>query len=406
MIQTHYISKSNIVRIIYTMKKSLFSARFLMFSMSLFLLIGASYTIQAQVAITAVPFLQIEPDSRGAAMGNTGVAIADNASAMFWNPAGLAFQRGNQVSITHSNWLANFNVDDLFYDYLVGKYYVEGIGTIGAHLTYLNLGEQIQTNEDSPDIISKFNSYELALGLSYGFELNKNLALGTSLRLIYSSLASGTTVSQQKVNPGSSVGVDLALLYKTNPFILGENNARFSAGLNLSNIGPGMQYTDNAQKDPLPATLRAGFAINYDLDSEGYNSITLATDVSKIMARKKEVISTQAGISDTSYVAAGALEALFSSWDTFQRFDGQEYVDVSLFQQLMFGAGLEYWYNDLFALRSGFYYEDPNNGDRKYITFGAGLRYNAFGIDFSYIKTLESDHPLANTLRFSVLLNL
>ena len=104
-------------------------------------------------------------------------------------------------------------------------------------------------------------------------------------------------------------------------------------------------------------------------------------------------------------MAAGPIEALFSSWDTFQRFDGQEYVDVSLFQQLMFGAGLEYWYNDLFALRSGFYYEDPNNGDRKYITFGAGLRYNAFGIDFSYIKTLESDHPLANTLRFSVLLN-
>ena len=152
----------------------------------------------AQVAITAVPFLQIEPDSRGAAMGNTGVAIADNAAALFWNPAGLAFQTDNQASITHSNWLANFQVDDLFYDYLVGKYYVEGLGTVGAHLTYLNLGEQIQTNEDSPDIISKFNSYELAFGLSYGFQMNENLGLGTSLRLIYSSLASGTSVSQQR----------------------------------------------------------------------------------------------------------------------------------------------------------------------------------------------------------------
>ena len=324
MNQTLYIPAQNVLRIIHTMKKSLFSARFNPFILSLTLLLGVSFSTQAQVAITAVPFLQIEPDSRGAAMGNTGVAIADNASAMFWNPAGLAFQRGNQASITHSNWLANFNVDDLFYDYLVGKYYVEGIGTIGAHLTYLNLGEQIQTNEDSPDIISKFNSYELALGLSYGFEVNKNLALGTSLRLIYSSLASGTTVSQQKVNPGSSVGVDLALLYKTDPFVLGQNKARFSAGFNLSNVGPGMQYTDNAQKDPLPTTLRAGFAIEYDLDSEGYNSITLATDVSKIMARKKELISPQAGVSDTSYVAAGPIEALFSSWDTFQRFDGQE----------------------------------------------------------------------------------
>lgn len=359
----------------------------------------------AQVAITAVPFLQIEPDSRGAAMGNTGVAIADNAAALFWNPAGLAFQTDNQFSITHSNWLANFNVNDLFYDYIVGKYYLEGIGTIGAHLTYLNLGEQAQTNATSPDVISKFNSYELALGLSYGFEVNKNLALGTSLRVIYSSLASGTSVDQQKVNPGSSVGVDLALLYKSNPIQIGENNGRFSAGFNLSNIGPGMQYTDNAQKDPLPTLLRFGVAFDYDLDPEGFNRITIASDVTKVMARKKEVISTEAGVSDTMFVASGAIEALFDSWGTFSRNNGQEIVELSLLQQFMIGAGAEYWYNNLFALRGGFYYEDPENGDRKYITFGAGLRYNAFGVDFSYIKTLESDHPLANTLRFSVLLN-
>tara|TARA_R110000868_G_scaffold383578_13_gene650805 strand:+ start:21117 stop:22262 length:1146 start_codon:yes stop_codon:yes gene_type:complete len=359
----------------------------------------------AQVAITAVPFLQIEPDSRGAAMGNTGVAIADNASALFWNPAGLAFQRDNQISITHSNWLANFNVSDLFYDYLVGKYYVEGIGTIGAHLTYLNLGEQAQTNATSSDIISKFNSYELALGLSYGFEVNKNLALGTSLRLIYSSLANGTSVDQQKVNPGSSVGVDLALLYKTNPFSLGGKNARLSTGFNLSNIGPGMQYTDNAQKDPLPTLLRFGIAFDLDLDPDGFNRITIASDVTKVMARKKEVVRTQAGVSDTSYVASGPIEALFDSWGTFERNNGQEIVSLGLMQQFMIGAGAEYWYNNLFALRGGFYYEDPENGDRKYVTFGAGLRYNSFGVDFSYIKTLESEHPLANTLRFSVLLN-
>ena len=360
---------------------------------------------RAQVAITAVPFLQIEPDSRGAAMGNTGVAIADNAAAMFWNPAGLAFQTGNQVSITHSNWLANFNVQDLFYDYLVGKYYIEGIGTIGTHLTYLNLGEQAVTGEDGPEVISKFNSYELALGFSYGFEVNKNLALGSSLRLIYSSLASGTTVSEQKVNPGSSVAVDLAMLYRSDPFSIGGNAAKFSAGFNLSNIGPGMQYTDNAQKDPLPTLLRFGYAFDFDLDPDGYNSITIATDVTKIMARKESFEIPSGDSTITEYKAIGPVEAIFKSWDTFERFDGQETVDVGLMQQFMIGAGAEYWYDDLFALRSGFYYEDPNNGDRKYITFGAGLRYNLFGIDFSYIKTLESDHPLANTLRFTVLLN-
>jgi hypothetical protein len=167
-----------------------------------------------------------------------------------------------------------------------------------------------------------------------------------------------------------------------------------------------MQYTDNAQKDPLPTLLRYGIAVNYELDSEGINKINFTTDVSKIMARTKEevveVISADSII--TQRVASGPLEALIDSWDTWTHFNGQTNVEVSLLQQLMIGTGLEYWYDNIFALRGGFYYEDPNNGDRRYITFGTGLRINAFGVDFSYIKTLESDHPLANTLRFSVLL--
>ncbi|MEX2362174.1 MAG: type IX secretion system outer membrane channel protein PorV, partial [Balneolaceae bacterium] len=345
--------------------------------------------------------------SRGAGMGNTGVAIADNASALFWNPAGLAFQKGNQASITHSNWLPNFQVTDLFYDYVVGKYYVEGIGTIGAHLTFLNLGEQAQTAEDGPEVISRFNSYEIALGGSYGFNVSKNLALGTSLRLIYSSLASGVSgpgISAQKVNPGTSVGLDLSFLYKTDVFDLGGRDASFSVGSNLSNIGPGIQYTDNAQKDPLPTILRFGWAFDIELDE--HNKLTIANDISKVMARKKQEFGTNPdGSADTTYIAAGPLEAIFNSWDSFERFDGSKTVNLGLMQQFMIGAGIEYWYANQFALRGGYYYEDPNNGDREYITFGAGIRYNFLGVDFSYIKTLESEHPLANTLRFSLLLD-
>ncbi len=361
---------------------------------------------KAQVAITAVPFLQIEPDSRGAGMGNTGVAIADNASALFWNPAGLAFQKGsNQASITHSNWLANFNVNDLFYDYVVGKYYIEGIGTIGAHLTYLNLGEQAVTGETGPDIISRFNSYELALGGSYGYQVSNNLALGASLRIIYSSLASSTTVSAQKVNPGNSVAADIAFLYRTDPFTLGGREASFNFGANLSNIGPGIQYTDNAQKDPLPTILRFGWAFSLDLDDDGINRVTIANDISKVMARTDKFEVQEGDSTITKTKAVGPVKALFESWNSFDRFDGTETVNVSVLQQFMIGAGLEYWYNDQFALRGGYYYEDPNNGDREYITFGAGIRYNFLGVDFSYIKTLESDHPLANTLRFSLLID-
>lgn len=353
----------------------------------------------AQVGITAVPFLQIEPDSRGAGMGNTGVAIANNASAIFWNPAGLAFQNQNQLSITHANWLPAFNAD-LFYDYLVGTYFIEGIGMIGGHITFLNLGEQLRTDETGLEL-GRFNSYEITAGLSYGFQLSENFALGTGLRYIYSSLADGS-VSGQQINPGSSVGLDLAALYKSDPFTVANRQASINAGINLSNIGPGIQYTDNAQRDPLPTVLRAGWAYTMDLDDLGMNTITFSNDISKVMARNKRLQNENG---DESFEAMGVFEALFNSWGSFERNNGGEMVSLSLAQQLMFGFGAEYWYNNLFALRGGYYYENPDNGNREFITLGAGLRYNIFGFDFSYIYTLEEDHPLANTIRLSVLVN-
>jgi long-subunit fatty acid transport protein len=356
-------------------------------------------SVQAQVGITAVPFLQIEPDSRATGMGNTGVAVADNASAIFWNPAGLAFQNQNQISVTHANWLPAFNAD-LFYDYLVGTYYIDGIGTIGGHITFLNLGEQIRTDETGLEL-GRFNSFEISAGLSYGFQISENFSMGTGLRYIYSSLADGS-VSGQEISPGSSVGIDLAGLYKTNPFQVGNRQASFNVGFNLSNIGPGIQYTDNAQKDPLPTIMRLGWAYTMDIDANGINTLTLSNDISKIMARNERVGNDP---DSPEYETMGVMEALFNSWGSYERFNGTETIDVSLGQQLMYGFGLEYWYDELFALRTGYYYEHPENGNREFITLGAGLRYNIFGVDFSYIYTLEDDHPLANTIRLSVLMN-
>lgn len=342
----------------------------------------------AQVGQTAVPFLQIEPDSRTAGMGNAGVALADNASAIFWNPAGLAFQEGHEVSLTHADWLPNFNVD-MFYDYLAGRYYVEGIGTIGAHITYLNLGEQEFRSEDDIDE-GTFSSYEVAGGLSYGVKLNENFAVGTGIRFIFSNLVpSGTRVSEQEARNGTSVGVDLAALYRSNPFEVMNREATIRAGFNLSNLGPRVQYTDEAQKDPLPTLLRVGWAYTMDLDSDGFNTLTISNDYSKLMARQ----------------GMAPIEALFNSWDSYTRPDGDGNVEVPLSEQIMIGMGAEYWYNNLFALRAGYFYESPNNGAREFLTFGAGIRYNIFGVDFSYIYTLEEDHPLANTLRFTASLH-
>ncbi len=357
------------------------------------LLVISSSVSMAQVASTAVPFLQIEPDSRTAGMGNAGVALADNATAIFWNPAGLAFQEGHEVNFTHADWLPNFGVD-MFYDYLAGRYYVEGIGAIGAHITFLNLGEQ-EMRDEANNLLGTFSSYEFASGVSYGFKINENFALGTGIRFIFSNLVPpGTDVSGQTARNGTSVGVDFAGLYRSTPFSVADRQAQVRAGFNLSNMGPSIQYTDEAQKDALPTLLRVGWAYKMDLDRNGFNTITISNDISKIMARMED-----------DGTGMSSLRALVGSWDTLARNDGQGTVEVPLIDQFMIGMGAEYWYDNLFALRAGYFYESPNNGGREFITLGAGLRYNIFGVDFSYIYTLEEDHPLANTLRFSALLN-
>lgn len=350
------------------------------------ILLAKSNSAWAQAGVSAVPFLQIEPDSRSAAMGNSGVAIADNSTATFWNPAGLAFQTGHEVNLTHTDWLPDFNVD-MFYDYLSGRYYIDGIGAIAGHITFLNLGEQERT-DGTGQSLGTFSSYEVAAGVAYGYKLTDNLALGTGIRFIFSNLVPpGTDVEGQTARNGTSVGVDLAALYRTNPFEVANREATFSAGVNLSNLGPRIQYTDEAQKDPLPTTLRVGWAYKMALDQSGFNTITISNDFSKLMARQ----------------GMGPFEALYNSWGTYRRPEGDGTVSVPLSEQIMIGMGMEYWYDNLFALRAGYFYESPNNGAREFLTFGAGLRYNIFGVDFSYIYTLEEDHPLANTLRFSAM---
>ncbi len=349
---------------------------------------------RAQVGGAGVVFLKIEPDSRSAGMGNAGVALADNASASFWNPAGLAFQTGTEAGITHSNWLPEFDVG-LFYEYLVAKHHVPGWGTFGAHVTYLNLGEHEGRDEQNLPT-GTFRSYDVALGASYGFKVSKNFALGTSLRFIYSNLAPGQTVGSQETKAGVSTAFDLSGLYRTDQFNLGSIPTTFSAGFNLANMGPKIQYSDSEQADPIPTNFRFGTGLSFDFDE--FNSLNFVVDFNKDL------------IDRDSTGSASWYKAIFSSWkpiniDLTVNDDEDDVEKVGVFRQLTIGGGVEYWYNKLFALRGGYFYEDPYNGNRKFLTLGAGIRYNIIGVDFSYIYALEEDSPLANTMRFSLLLN-
>ncbi|MBO6576562.1 MAG: type IX secretion system outer membrane channel protein PorV [Rhodothermales bacterium] len=385
----------------HTAAKRPFPVRLTLLAVALVLSAGVlAGTAAAQVGGSAVVFLKIEPDSRAAGMGNAGVALADNASAIFWNPAGLAFQEGTEAAITHSNWLPEFNAG-LFYEYLTAKHHVPGWGTFGAHLTYLFLGEH-EGRDAQNNPTGTFKSYDLALGASYGVKLTERFGLGTSLRFIYSNLAPGQVVGAQETKAGVSTSFDLAGLYRTRKFNMGSTKGQLSLGFNLANMGPKIQYSDNDQADPIPTNLRLGYAFTMDFDE--YNSLTLVTDFNKDLIHYSDSDSTGRE-ADPFY------KAIFSSWSPIEvqtnalNESQAELETLGVLDQMTIGAGLEYWYNNLFAIRGGYFYENPYNGNRKFMTLGSGVRYNIIGIDFSYIYALEENSPLANTMRFSLLIN-
>lgn len=175
-----------------------------------------------------------------------------------------------------------------------------------------------------------------------------------------------------------------------------------SVGFNLANMGPKIQYSDNAQSDPIPTNLRFGYAFKLDLDE--HNSFTWVTDFNKDLIHYSSTDST-------SREADPFYKAIFSSWSPIQvrrnaaNEEEAEFESLSVLDQLTIGTGFEYWYDNLLALRGGYFYENPNNGNRKFLTLGAGVRVNIIGVDFSYIYALEENSPLANTMRFSLLVN-
>ncbi|MEE9430974.1 MAG: PorV/PorQ family protein [Melioribacteraceae bacterium] len=345
----------------------------------------------------AVPFLLLAPDSRSGGIGESGGGLADNSSAIFWNPAGIAFLQGTEVSITHSNWLPQFGLDDLFYDYLTFRQYIDDIGgSVTSSITYMNFGEFIRTGEDSPIEIGRFRSFDAAFTLGYATKLHSDWGLGLNFRLIHSRLSDKGAGQESGSGVATSVSFDLATMWRPEKLeipLLGNFDNSLSVGVNISNIGPEIYYIDQAQADPIPTNFR--LALAFRVMEDEYNSLTVTSDFSKLLIdRTKDPVTDKR---DKFY------EALVTSW--FDDDFGTEMRDI------VTSVGLEYWYGDddfKFALRTGFFYEDPDFGNRKFMTIGAGLRYDLYGFDFSYITTDVfkggENHPLSDTLRFSLII--
>lgn len=340
-----------------------------------------------QAGGSAVPFLLISPDARSSGMGEVGTAIADDINAIYWNPAGLSFldyfsgEEGEeqtpyrQVALSFSRWLPQFNAD-LFYSYgTIGQHFDALDGTVALNFIFMNLGEFTRTYENGQEA-GKFLSNEFSIGLSYGTIVAKDLGIGFQLKYIQSNLAPANAFTGGDAGVGISGGFDVGILWKPSNLDLGflDLSGKLNLGLNLQNVGPKMTYRN--ESDPLPTTLRLGICFN--LIKDQFNDLKIAFDFAKLLVKRDKL-------------GADPLpKSLITGWQN----PGGEYA-----------VGAEYWYEKIVALRGGFFTEPSVAGNRKYWTLGAGVRYSIFELDFSYILTIEENHPLANTMRFSMLVD-
>ncbi len=353
---------------------------------------------------TAVPILTLSPDARGAALGDAGVATSPDANAAFYNPGKLGFvEYKYAASPSYSPWLRQIT-DDMSLSYLSGYGKVGDRGAIAASLMYFSLGRiDYRDGNNLPN--GTFDPKEYAFSVSYGQKLGENFGLGISARYVRSNLAGNTTGNDAQA--GNSFAADLGAYYSKDATIgTGVYNLAFGAA--ISNLGNKMVYADPSNASFLPTQLRLGTALTREIDS--YNKITLAFDATKLLI-PSPYYEDPYNASDATQVnrvrqtnierqQQGIVSGIFSSFhDSPAGFKGE-------LQEINLHTGLEYWYNNTIAARVGYFYENPNAGDRQYLSFGLGARLSVFGVDGTYLVPNSQANPVANTIRVSLHFNL
>lgn len=351
----------------------------------------------ANTITTAVPFLAITPDSRAGGMGDVGVGTTADVNSQHWNPAKYVFMDSEMgVGLSYSPWLRNL-VDDINLAYLSWYMKLDDVQGVSASLRYFALGDIVFTSEIG-DFMGQQSPNEFAIDLAYSRKLSDVFSGAVAVRYIRSDLTGGQLVNGVETQAGNSFAADVAFYY-FNEFRRKRQDHIFSAGINIQNIGSKISYTDGEVKDFIPTTLKLGASYTMELDD--YNSFAFSLEANKLLVPTPPADSTDYGDGDVIWSGGinsdiGVIEGIFKSFTDAPGGAKEE------FQEITWALGVEYWYNKQFALRAGYFYEHENKGNRKYFTAGAGLKMNVFALDFSYLFPTQRNHPLENTLRFTL----
>jgi len=368
----------------------------------MFLLVGAmsvkaqNQTNSINVVTTAVPFLRISPDARAGGMGDVGVATSPDAMAPIWNMAKVPFATKNfSVGVTYTPWLKDLGLNDVYLLALSGYYKLDDESALGGSIRYFSLGN-IQFTDQSGNDFGSGRPREFGIDAGYSRKLSDKIGIGLALRYIRSNLAGNLAQSGTTYKPGSTVAGDVSFFYT------GQNEAGqgWNIGATLTNLGGKIGYTNDAtQKDYIPANFSLGTTYTKPFDET--NKITFGLDIHKLMVPTPPTDTSAAATAD--YRSKNTVSSWFSS---FGDAPGGFKEELKEFQVSL---GAEYAYNDQFFFRAGYFYEDKDKGNRKYFTVGLGVKYNVFGLNFSYLVPSGSGvnrNPLSNTLRFGLIFDL
>jgi len=346
--------------------------------------------------VTAVPFLRIITDARSGAMGNVGIGLSPDANSIALNASKLAnVENDLSVSATYTPWLRAIGLQDVYLAYLAGYKKIDDLQSIGMSLRYFSLGT-ISFTDINGQALGTGNPNEFEIAIAYARKLSPKLSVGFTPKFIYSNLASGQQIDGVEITPGIAGAADISVIYVT-PIKHDNSESELSIGGAITNLGTKISYTKSINKDYIPTNLGIGAAWKFNFDE--FNTLTIAADINKLLVPTRCLADCdidQNGIPD--YKEQSTFGAMLGSFGDAPGGASEE------FKELMYSIGIEYWYDEQFAVRAGYYTESSTKGNRKFFTVGLGLKYNIFGLNFSYlIPTTNQRNPLDNTLRFSLL---
>lgn len=369
---------------------------------------------------TALPFMSITPDSRAGGMGDAGTALSGSSTSIYWNTSMLIFAEDkSEISVSYTPWLRNLT-NDMHLSYASG-YYKFGRHAVGGALRFFSLGEITYTDMNAQFIrTDKPSEFELTAG--YAFKLSERLSVGVNGKFAYSNLTGGYVVEGVDTKAAIAGAADVSFTYFNDETKLGSIDGDYTFAFTLNNIGNKVSYSTTQNRDFIPMNLKLANA--YKMRFDKYNSLTLALEFQRLLVPtpahyaningERVLVS---GYSNDVGVIKGLIQSFYDAPGTPLKDDNGDYIQnsdgtyqvkknskfVEELSEINIAFGLEYWYNNLLAIRAGYFYEAPNKGNRQYFNVGAGLKYNRFGIDISYLAATGGRlSPLANTLRFTL----